>query len=127
LLPELPEESVSVGATWSSEREILSLEGWAWAGGILEFQHQVRAIDRSSDHVIVSIESFARGMITAADGRRGFIGEGNLEQSIEWKFDATGGQLLSLSMEREASGSNQLPQGEVSVRQLTRYQLEATD
>ena len=123
LLPVLPDGPVSVGMTWESERSIRSLEGWAFAGGKLKRHHEASRIDQLNGRTIVSVKTRGKAIITAAAGTEGFIGDGTLEQTIDWKFDASNGQLLSLIVVQEASGTNQLPQGEVAVRQVTRYEL----
>ncbi len=125
LLPALPEGPVSVGTTWNTDRSILSLEGWAWAGGEMRRHHEVTDIQQSNGRTIITVESHGETAIAAADGHEGFLGEGTLAQSINWTFDADSGQLLSLSVEQEANGTNQLPQGEIAVRQVARYDLLA--
>jgi len=126
LLPMLPEVPTIVGTTWDTERPIRSLEGWAWAGGALSRHHKVSQIDYSNGRTVVSVQTHGTAIISAAKGNSGFVGEGSLEQTVDWTFDASNGQLLSLSIEQEASGgASQLPQGEVPVRQITRYELLA--
>ena len=125
LLPALPEGPVSVGTTWNTDRSILSLEGWAWAGGEMRRHHEVTDIQQSNGHTIINVRTHGETVIAAADGHEGFLGEGTLAQSINWTFDADSGQLLSLSVEQEANGTNQLPQGEIAVRQVARYDLLA--
>lgn len=124
LLPMLPEVPTTVGTTWDTERHIRSLEGWAWAGGALNRHHKISQIEDSNGRTIVSVQTHGTAVISAAEGNSGFVGEGSLEQTVDWIFDASNGQLLSLSIEQEASGgASQLPQGEVPVRQITRYEL----
>ena len=125
LLPALPDGPVSVGTTWNTDRTILSLEGWAWAGGEMRHHHEVTDTRQSNGHTLVSVKTYGETGIAAADGREGFLGEGTLAQIIEWTFDADSGQLLSLSVEQEANGTNQLPQGEIPIRQIARYKLRA--
>jgi hypothetical protein len=125
LLPALPAGPVSVGTTWDTDRSILSLEGWAWASGAMQHHHEVTDIQLSVGRTVVTVRTHGEAAIAAADGHEGFIGEGKLAQSINWTFDADSGQLLSLSDEREASGTNQLPQGEIPFRQIARYELLA--
>ncbi len=126
LLPMLPETPATVGTTWDTERTIRSLEGWAWAGGALNRHHEVSQIDYSNGRTVVSVQTHGTAIISAAKGNSGFVGEGSLEQTVDWTFDASNGQLLSLSIEQEASGgASQLPQGAVPVRQITRYELLA--
>ena len=124
LLPVLPDGPVSVGTTWDTERSIRSLEGWAFAGGKLKRHHEASYIDQSNGRTVVSVRTRGEATLSAAAENKGFIGEGLLEQTIDWKFDASNGQLLSLIVEQEASGTNQLPQGEITVRQVTRYELQ---
>ena len=123
LLPALPDEPVSVGTTWDTDRSILSLEGWAWAGGEMQHHHEVTDIQLLDGRTVVTVRTHGEAAIAAAEGHEGFIGEGKLEQSINWTFDADSGQLLSLTDEREASGTSQLPQGEIPFRQIARYEL----
>jgi hypothetical protein len=123
LLPALPDGPVSVGTTWKTHRSILSLEGWAWAGGEMQHHHEVTDIQQLNRRNIVYVRTYGETTIEAADGREGFLGEGTLAQSIDWTFDADSGALLSLSVERESNGTNQLPQGEIPVRQIARYEL----
>ena len=125
LLPALPDGPVSVGATWITDSSIVSLEGWAWAGGDIRHHHEVTGVKHSNGHTVISVKSHGETTITAADGHKGFLGEGKLAQSMDWTFDADSGQLLSLSVERETNGSNQLPQGEIPLRQTARYELLA--
>jgi hypothetical protein len=127
LLPELPETPVAVGTSWNTERPISTLEGWAWAEGLLQNQHRVETIDQSGSSTIIGIKTSGKTMLKAGQKRAGFIGEGFLERTISWRFDVSNGQLLSLSIEQEGSGVNLLPQGEVPVRQITRYELKGTD
>ena len=124
LLPTLPDAPVSVGTTWIADRSILSLEGWAWAGGEMQHHHEVTDIQQSNGRAVIHVKTHGETAIEAAEGHEGFIGLGTLAQSMDWTFDADNGQLLSLSVEREASGTNQLPQGEISVRQIARYDLQ---
>ena len=125
LLPALPNGPVFVGTTWNSERSIVSLEGWAWAGGEMQHHHEVIDIQSSDGRTVVTVRTSGETQIEAADGHEGFVGLGTLTQRIDWTFDADSGQLLSLIDAREASGTNQLPQGEIPVRQIARYELLA--
>jgi hypothetical protein len=128
LLPMLPDEPVSVGSTWDTERYIRSLEGWAWAGGVLNRRHEVKSIDHSDGRTIVSVQTLGSAIVRAAEGNTGFVGESSLEQTVDWRFDAGNGQLLSLSIKQEASGgASQLPQGAVPVRQISRYELSVLE
>ena len=123
LLPALPDGPVSVGTTWNTHRSILSLEGWAWAGGEMQHHHEVTDIQLLNRRTVIYVRTYGETTIEAADGREGFLGEGTLAQSIDWTFDADSGVLLSLSVERESNGTNQLPQGEIPLRQIARYEL----
>ena len=123
LLPALPDGPVSVGTTWNTHRSILSLEGWAWAGGEMQHHHEVTDIQLLNRRTVIYVKTHGETTIEAADGREGFLGEGTLAQSIDWTFDADSGVLLSLSVERESNGTNQLPQGEIPLRQIARYEL----
>jgi hypothetical protein len=125
LLPALPDGPVFVGTTWTTDRSILSLEGWAWAGGEMQHHHEVTDIQSSHGRTVVTVRTSGETQIKAADGREGFVGLGTLTQRIDWTFDADSGQLLSLTDAREASGTNQLPQGEIPVHQISRYDLLA--
>jgi len=124
LLPALPDGPVSVGTTWISERSILSLEGWAWAGGNMQHHHEVTDIQQSNGRTVIHVKTHGETAIEAAEGHDGFIGIGKLARSMDWTFDADNGQLLSLSIEQEASGTNQLPQGEIPIRQIVRIDLQ---
>lgn len=121
VLPALPEESVSPGMTW--DRTIRSLEGWAWATGDIRYRHEVTAITSDSGHAVVHVRSHGETTLQAATGQKGFLGNGTIVRTFDWTFDGDSGQLLSLSLEQEGTGTNQLPQGEVSVRQITRIEL----
>jgi hypothetical protein len=123
LLPALPDGPVSVGTTWDTDRSIVSLEGWAWAGGEMQHHHEVTDVQLADGQTVIHVKTHGETEITAAHGHHGFLGVGTLAQSIDWTFDADSGQLLSLSVEREASGTNLLPQGEIPVRQIARYEL----
>jgi len=49
-----------------------------------------------------------------------------IDQDVQRTTDELGadsGRLLSLSLEQEGTGTNQLPQGQVQVRQQTRIEL----
>ena len=125
LLPVLPDGPVSVGMTWSTDRSIVSLEGWAWAGGDMQHHHKIRDIQSTNGRTVVTVETHGETAIASAHGHKGFLGQGTLSQSFEWTFDADSGQLLSLSAEQETSGTNQLPQGDIPFRQIARYELLA--
>ena len=125
LFPELPEKAVAVGTRWETRKPVRSVEGWAVASGMLKSMHQVKSIEVRSGISLVTIESSASAEIAAPQGHSGFLGQGLLKQTAIWVFDATHGQLINMQLEQNANGSNQLPQGEVPVRQLTRFQLNA--
>jgi hypothetical protein len=125
ILPVLPNGPVSIGMKWKSDRSIVSLEGWAWAGGDMQHYHEITDIEHSGGRTVVTVTTHGETAISSAAGHTGFLGEGTLSQSFEWRFDAVSGQLLSLSAEQEASGTNQLPQGEIPFRQIARYELLA--
>ena len=120
-LPVLPEEAVSVGATWATEREVRTLEGWGWATGRLNSRHRVTAVNRRGDHTVVSVVTEAEADLSpeAPDGPDA----GGLKRIVHWTFDITDGRLLSMSIEQESEGASQLPQGEVRHRQRTRIEL----
>jgi len=124
LLPILPEGPIDVGSVWETTRSIRSLEGWSWAGGELSRRHEVTDIDESNGTRIISVASRGEATLSAAEGHEGYGGEGKLQQSIEWSFDAANGQLLSLKGEQEVDGgTSHVPQGDVPVRQITRFDI----
>jgi hypothetical protein len=123
MLPVLPDGPVSVGMKWNTDRSIVSLEGWAWAGGDMRHHHEITDIRLANGHTEVTVKTWGETTISAAHGHTGFLGQGTLSQHFDWRFDADSGQLLSLSAEQAASGTNQLPQGEIPFRQVTRYGL----
>jgi hypothetical protein len=126
VLPTLPDRPVSLGMTWETERAVRSLEGWAWADGDIHYHNEVTAISNDNGHAVVHVQSRGETTIQAAAGNEGFVGEGSLVRTLEWSFHADNGQLLSLLLEQEGSGTNKLPQGEVAVRQITRIELHGT-
>lgn len=123
VLPALPEGPVSPGMTWETDRTVRSLEGWAWAGGDIHYRHEVIEISGADGHTVIHVQSHGETTLQAAAGHEGFVGDGTLVRTFEWAFDADSGQLLSLSLEQEGTGANQLPQGEIDVRQVTRVEL----
>jgi len=123
LLPVLPDGPVSKGMTWETRQLLHSLEGWAWAEGDMRYSHKVTGITQDAGHTIVQVKSHGKTTTAAAEGRAGFVGEGNIERRMKWTFDATAGKLLSLSLKQKGTGTNQLPQGRVRVRQVTRVEL----
>jgi hypothetical protein len=68
LLPVLPDAPVSVGSTWDTERYTRSLEGWAWAGGMLKRHHEVSRIDQANGRTVVSVRSLGTAILGAAEG-----------------------------------------------------------
>jgi hypothetical protein len=126
VLPTLPDEPVAPGMSWETQQAVRSLEGWAWAGGDMRYQHEVTGISDQDGHEVVHVRSHGQTTVTAAKGTQGFLGDGTLERRIEWSFSADTGKLLSLSMEQEGQGMNELPQGQVEVRQVTRVELHRT-
>jgi len=119
VLPALPESPVGVGSTWVSNRDTRSLEGWAWTVGSLSTEHAVTAIEQLDGHSIVSVTSTAHAQLTDIESGIKYSGDGVLSRTSHWRFDATDGQLLSISMEQSTSGQNTLPQGTIEVNQLT--------
>ena len=89
----------------------------------MQHHHKITDIQLSNRRTIIYVKTYGKTAIEAADGRESFLGEDTLAQSIDWTFDADSGLLLSLSVEREANGTNQLSQGEIPVRQIARYKL----
>jgi hypothetical protein len=122
ILPVLPETPISIGSSWSTTQSTRSLEGWAWASGELSSQHSVTSIDLLDGHSIVGVTSTAQAQLGKYGDGLEYSGEGKLERTSNWRFDATDGRLLSLSMEQSTSGINTLPQGEVGVRQTTKVE-----
>jgi len=126
-LPALPDEPMSPGMTWETDQAVRSLEGWAWASGDIHYRHEVVEISSDNAHTVVHVESHGETTIQATIGNEGFLGDGTLVRTIDWTFDASSGQILSLSLEQEGKGANQLPQGEVAVRQITRVELRGAN
>ena len=124
LLPVLPKRPVSLGMTWETDRPVKSLVGWAWSGGDIRYRHEITGIDSGDGRNVVHIRSIGDASLRSAAGHKGFTGEGTLQRRIDWTFDAYEGKLLSLSLQQETKGANQLPQGQVIVRQVTRIELQ---
>jgi hypothetical protein len=120
ILPILPEQPVTVGSTWESSRATRSLEGWAWTEANLDSEHLVTDIDQRDGHTIVTVKSTASAKLSDVEGGVIFSGDGELTRTSSWRFDATDGHLLSVSMEQRTSGVNTLPQGDIDVRQRTK-------
>lgn len=123
ILPVLPKGPVAVGTRWSTNRDTRSLEGWAWASGSLSSEHTVTAIDEDNGHTIVSVTSRSTAQLGKDGNGLQYSGDGTLNRTSNWRFDANDGRLLSVSMEQETSGINTLPQGEVEVQQLTKVEF----
>ena len=123
ILPVLPEGSVAVGTRWSTSRDTRSLEGWAWATGRLSSEHTVTALDKNNGHTIVSVTSTSKAQLVKDGNGLQYSGDGELNRTSNWRFDASDGRLLSVSMEQKTSGINTLPQGEVEVQQHTKVEF----
>ena len=121
VLPKLPETPVSVGVSWSTERNVRSIEGWSWGAGALRSRHRVTSIDTRHGRTIVSVESEAEATLRSGEGERDYSGE--LKRSLHWTFDATMGRLLSISMEQVTEGLGAMPQGELPIHQRTVLEL----
>ncbi|NOR19940.1 MAG: hypothetical protein GQ538_07605 [Xanthomonadales bacterium] len=127
ILPVLPEQAVDIGSSWETSRDTRSLEGWAWAHGVLSARHSVTAIEQLDDHTIISVTSTARAQLEKTEKGLEYSGDGTLERTSDWRFDVTAGRLLSMSMEQNTSGINSLPQGEVKVLQTTKVEYSTSD
>ena len=123
ILPVLPEGPIGVGSTWMSTRDTRSLEGWAWTTGSLSSEHSVTAIEHLDGHSIVNVTSTAQAQMTDVESGVDYSGDGTLNRTSHWRFDATDGKLLSLSMQQSTSGQNTLPQGTMEVKQLTKVEF----
>jgi len=126
ILPALPEHPVAVGTSWTTSRNTRLLEGWAWAVGSLDSEHTVTALDNEHGHTIVSVTSTSKAQLVNAGAGLPYSGDGALSRTSNWRFDASDGRVLSLSMEQETSGINTLPQGEIDVRQVTKVEFTAS-
>jgi hypothetical protein len=126
LLPVLPEQPVDEGITWETSRDARSLEGWAWAEGPLARQYKVTKIETVGDQAIIRVSGTGSANIAKASCCKGFVGEHELTQTLEWSFDADSGRLISINIRQEAEGTSMLPQGEVDTRQITNYELLVT-
>ena len=126
ILPVLPEGPVAVGTRWSTSRDTRSLEGWAWAAGSLSSEHTVTALDKKNGHTIVSVTSTSKAQLVKDGNGLQYSGDGALNRTSNWRFDASDGRLLSVSMEQKTSGINTLPQGEVEVQQLTKVEFKTS-
>jgi len=122
IMPELPEGPISVDSTWESTRDTLSLEGWAWTRGQLISEHQVTDLQQEDGHTIVGVTSTSHAQLSDVDGGVVFSGDGELKRTSHWRFDVTGGRVLSISMEQETFGVNTMPQGNMDVRQITKVE-----
>jgi hypothetical protein len=122
IMPALPEDPVTLGSTWESSRDARFLEGWAWTQGRLISEHKVTDLGEKDGHTIVSVSSTSYAQLSDVEGGVVFSGDGELKRTAQWRFDATEGRLLSVSMEQETTGINTLPQGDIDVRQITKAQ-----
>jgi hypothetical protein len=120
-MPILPESAVAVGDTWTSERSVRSLEGWKWSSGKLVSQHKVEAVDHEDGHAVVTVVTRAQATLDPLEGKKESAGD--LKQSLTWRFDATEGRLLTLSMEQKSDLLTIVPQGEIHVRQTTLVEI----
>jgi len=123
ILPILPEEPVALGSTWQSTSTSRSLEGWAWSEAKLNSEHTVTDVDEQDGHTIVSVTSTAHAKLTDIGGAIAYSGDGELTRTSQWRFDATDGRLLSVSMEQGTSGLNTMPQGTIDIRQQTNVEF----
>jgi hypothetical protein len=121
VLPMLSEGSLGKESTWTTERVIRSLEGWGYGAGRLQSRHRVTSVERRNDHVVLSVETDADAALGPVSGERRY--EGAIQRSLRWKFDATEGRLLLLSLEQEGHGTAELPQGEIPIRQKLLVQI----
>ncbi len=121
VLPQLPDQPVSMGSSWRTERDVRLLEGWAWAAGHLKSHHRVTAIESRHGRTIVTVDTESEAMLQSSAGETAY--SGNLKRSLHWTFDATGGRILSISMEQDTDGVTTLPQGEMVLRQRTELEL----
>ena len=126
IMPILPKGPVSIGTTWTSSRHTRSLEGWAWAAGSLNSEHTVTALDKDNGHTIVSVTSTSKAQLVRDGNGLQYSGDGALNRTSHWRFDASDGRLLSVSMKQKTSGINSLPQGEMEVSQLTKVEFVAS-
>jgi hypothetical protein len=121
LLPQLPDRDVSVGDTWTTEREVHSLEGWAWTTGTLASRHEVKSVERQGERTVVSVVTEANADFGPVEGGKPCAGK--LKRSLEWTFDATNGRLLALSMDQQTEGDTTVPQGTITIRQHSRAEI----
>jgi len=121
VLPRLPVDAVSAGTSWQTEREIRSIEGWAWGSGRLTSRHQVLSIDTLHGKTLVNVATESEGVLESAEGERAYAGE--LKRTLRWTFEATAGRIVSISMEQETDGQTNLPQGDLPVYQKTLVEL----
>jgi hypothetical protein len=127
ILPMLPAEPVSAGSSWETQRDTRTLVGWSWAQGQMQSHHEVTAIEQKENHTIVSVASNSTMKLSALEGSEQYSGDGNLMRSYQWRFDATNGHLLSLSLEQESNGFSALPQGNVQIRQFSTIELSTSE
>jgi hypothetical protein len=122
IMPTLPHDPVALGSTWKSSRDARFLEGWAWTQGRLTSEHKVTDLGEKDGHTIVSVTSTSYAQLNDVEGGVVFGGDGELKRTAQWRFDATEGRLLSVSMEQESTGINTMPQCDIDVRQITKVQ-----
>jgi hypothetical protein len=122
IMPVLPEDPVALGSTWETSRDARFLEGWTWTQGRLSSEHKVTDLDEVDGHTIVSVTSTSHAQLSDVEGGVVYSGDGELKRTSKWRFDATGGRLLSVSMEQETTGINTMPQGDIDVSQKTKVQ-----
>ncbi len=127
LFPALPTEPVNVGSSWTDQRTVRSLEGWAWATGSVTSQHKVTAIQQLNAHTIISVTTHSNAKLESMDDMPEYSFDGDLQQTRDWKFDATGGRLLALSMQQNTKGINAFPQAKLQLQQLTEVAFSSTD
>jgi hypothetical protein len=120
-LPILPEQAVRVGTTWKTEQTIQSLAGWTWATGVMKGDHRVTSVEKRTGHTHVTVETRAEATLGPVEGGKDC--DGTLKRSLQWTFDATNGQLVSLSLEQETDGTSTVPQGEIRIHQVTTVKL----
>ncbi len=121
VFPQLPPGPVSVGTSWRTERSVRSLEGWVWVVADLKSHHRITSIESRHGRTIVTVETEAEAMLHSREGEKPYSGE--LQRSLHWTFDATGGRVLSMSMEQETDVLSTMPQGELTVHQRTELEL----
>jgi len=87
MLPVLPENPVSVGSNWDTQRDVRTLVGWAWTQGQLDCHHEVTAVEQQGNHTIVSVTSSSSTVLSAVEGTGQYSGNGQLSRNYQWRFD----------------------------------------